>query len=436
MNYKKSLKTNILAAGVTAALSLGANSPVYAANGFQSFGTDGNTNLSVECKSKYNKISDRWLEKGTKYDISNLGNGKNVEECVANNHKSTYGDRVLEDIEGDKFSDGQYMIRTYKYGTDEKTGEFCVNAADNKLAFCDPRTESKLNKQFRNGKRSKVWYDFSDRLGDINVGKVVQSAISEDSEEKLELAKSYILTPGSGDDFSIYPSLYSKTDESSANYNVSSGKGFNGKNYAFNKKSRFPTNIEGMAASIYQRASSVLPEENIVAVTDAAYLQKVTGAKGNLEALVSGSNYFDSNVKLNCKEGENNCISLEDFANGISLSAVHDRTGSDIANYHMNNVANVSSESAYATTLRDGTFVNFILPGDDWILQNMTAYTGRMMKGDLDDKLTNVGETCIAGVNDKKTFSNFNAGETIKCIYGGINSEIDSGYTALGGNKK
>ena len=187
-----------------------------------------------------------------------------------------------------------------------------------------------------------------------------------------------------------------------------------------------------MALGVYNRASNILAEDNIVAVTDAAYLQKLTGAKGNLEALVSGSAAFDKNVKLSCDENNSSCITLEDFANGISYSAVHDRVGSDIADFHMENVASDSYESGYATTLRNGTLVNIILPGDDWILQQSTAYTGRMLNGELHDNLADVAEKCVAGYDSKDTFGKFDAKTTINCVYGGINKEIGT-RNILGG---
>lgn len=180
MNYKKSLKNNILAVG--AATALGVSSLASAESGFKSYGADGNTNLTVNCKPKYDNISDRWIPRGQSFDIDNLSNGKNVEECVANNRKSTYGDRVLEDTEGDSFTNGNYTIRTYEYGSGKKTGDFCVNAVDNQLAFCDPTSENRLNRQFRNGKRDKIWYDFSGRNGDVKLVPVVRANKSSAAE--------------------------------------------------------------------------------------------------------------------------------------------------------------------------------------------------------------------------------------------------------------
>jgi hypothetical protein len=189
-----------------------------------------------------------------------------------------------------------------------------------------------------------------------------------------------------------------------------------------------------MALTVFERANSILPENNIVAVTDAAYLQKLTGARGNLEALVNGSEVFNKNVKLSCDENNTSCINLEDFANGISYSAVHDRVGSDVANYHMDNIGTDSAKSEYATTLRDGKLVNIILPGDDWILQQSTAYTGRMLNGELHDNLANISENCISGYDTEETFGTFDAKNTINCVYSGINKEIGT-RNILGGNK-
>jgi hypothetical protein len=474
MNLKKTIKTiglPLLATGALASTQVYANGDSNITNSGIGYGSDAGAVVVDGCLDKYGTSTISSVPLGEV--IGRSSNIKEILKCDADGRPKD--DALNRDLEGkskitknmnnkflklgtgDVLSNGCYDMNWYGYdsnvaGTSKAQNltteaSFVVCSVDGTLVpyNLDNATDV-YNTHVRNadmGENGKLgstraWYSYTP--SDVKLCNLDDSCGTSDVDASVpKMSKTsnlnYILTTGAGGgELSTYPSLYSVVKDSEGKYSVSRGEGFSGKQYDFSEPSRFLTDKEGMADTVFERASLVLPENNIVAVTDAAYLQKLTGAKGNLEALVEGSSVFDRNVKLSCDKKSTECVSLEDFVSGVSYSAVHDRVGSDIAEFHMDSVANDSYESGYATTLRNGTLVNIILPGDDWILQQSTAYTGRILNGELHDNLADVADKCISSYDSNKTFGGFKAADTINCIYGGINKEI--GTRNISGDNK